>query len=121
MCWYATEEKEVKYFLLDVDYTDDHTDSIADALTHSLQILLPEELHIFIRCQCTNSGGGGTKLALAKALQDRGISDRNYLISTCTIHNFQTCLINIVVIVLEEGGLNEKNESVMNVMPRAIF
>ena len=45
-CWYATGEEEVIFFLLDVDCTDDHTENIDDELTHSLQILLLEELHI---------------------------------------------------------------------------
>ena len=71
---------------------------------------------IFYRCQCTDSGDGDTKFALTKALQERGISDRNYLISTCTLRNLQACLINAVVNILGEGGLNEKNKPVMSVI-----
>ena len=116
VCWYDTEDNEVKIFLLDVDCTDEHTDDIADALTHSLQRLLPINLQIKIRGQCTDSGGGGTKFALAKALEQRDIVHETYLVSTCSLHNLQTCLRNAVVNVLGEGGMNEKNEPLMNVM-----
>ena len=99
-----------------MDCTDEHTDNIADALIHSLQRLLPEILQIKIRGQCTDSGGGGTKFALAIALEQRGIAHEFYLVATCSLHILQTCLRNAVVNLLGEGGINEKNEPVMNVM-----
>ena len=94
------QKKRKYFFLLDVNCIDNHTYNIADALNHSLRRLLPEELHIFIRGQYTDSGGGGTKLAPAKAIQEKDIADRNYLISTCALHNLQTCLRNAVVNIL---------------------
>jgi len=81
-----------------------------------LQRLLPELLEICIKGQCTDSGGGGTKFALAKALDERHISAQNYLVTTCALHNLQTCLRNAVVNVLGEGGMNDKGEPLMNVM-----
>ena len=116
VCWYDIDEKQVKFFLLDIDCTDEHTNNIADALTHSLQRLLPDLNDISVRGQCTDSGGGGTKFALAKALEERHISAQYYLVTTCALHNLQTCLRNAVVNVLGGGGMNDKGEPLMNVM-----
>ena len=69
--------------LLDVDCTDNHTDTIADALTHSLRKLLPENLNIKIRVQCIDGGGGGIKCVLVKALEERDIAHGSYLVSIC--------------------------------------
>ena len=102
--------------MLDVDCTDEHTNNIDDALTHSLRRLLPENLKISIKGQCTDSGGGGTKFALARALEERNIAAEHYLVATCALHNLQTCLRNAVVNVLGEGGMNDKGEPLMNVM-----
>ena len=71
VCWYDIQEKEVKIFLLDIDCIDEHTNNIADAFTHLLRRLLPANLEISIKGQCTDSGGGGTKFALSKALEER--------------------------------------------------
>ena len=63
----CNRRKESDFFLLDVYCTDEHTDNIADALTHSLWRLLPEELRIFISGQCINSGGGGTNFGVGQS------------------------------------------------------
>ena len=45
ICWYDRENKKVKTFLIDTDCSDDDTDKIADAITHSIRRLfedLPE-------------------------------------------------------------------------------
>ena len=39
-----------------------------------------------------------------------------YLVTTCALHNLQTCLRNSVVNVLGEGGMKDKGEPLMNVM-----
>ena len=116
VCWYDIQEKEVKIFLLDVDCTDEHTNNIADALTHSLRRLLPAHPEICVKGQCTDSGGGGTKFALARALEERNIAAQNYLVTTCALHNLQTCLRNAVVNVLGEGETNDKGEPLMHIM-----
>ena len=66
--------------------------------------------------QCTDSGGGGTKLALAWVLTIRNMVRVDYLICSCSLHNLQTCLQNVVATVLGGGGMNENHEPVMNVM-----
>lgn len=115
ICWYCKKEKKVKTFLLDVDCTDEKTDEIVEALTHSLDRMFPL-VALRLRGQCTDSGGGGTKYALSRQLSSRNMCHPHYLVATCSLHNLQTCLRNAVVNVLGEGGMDEKGEPVMNVM-----
>eukprot|EP00957_Ditylum_brightwellii_P052194 3957675-Ditylum_brightwellii.AAC.1 len=66
--------------------------------------------------QCTGSGGGGTKFALAveiKRFLMRGDLD---LISTCMLHNIQTVLRNAIEKTLGDSSADEKVEFKMNVM-----
>ena len=46
ICWYDVEEKQVKTFLLDVDCTDESTEEIVQALTHSLKRVFPTNILI---------------------------------------------------------------------------
>ena len=115
VCWFDKKENQVKIFLLDVDCTDEATKNIADALEHSMRRISPN-CTISILGQCTDSGGGGTKFALARALTEKNMTSANYLVCTCSLHNLQTCLRNAVTNVLGEGGMNEKGEPVKNVM-----
>ena len=85
-------------------------------MLHSIQKVYPPNLPLRIHGQCTDRGGGGTKHALYRALQSRHFVMEHYLTSTCSLHNIQKYLQNVVVNVLEEGGMNEKNEPVSNVM-----
>mgnify|MGYP003321216558 FL=1 len=114
VCWYSIIEKCVKVFLLDVDCTDEATNEIADALEHSIRRLVPMGTKVL--GQCTDSGGGGTKYALFRALANKNLTWNNYLVCTCYLHNLQTSSRNAVVNVLGEGGTNEKGEPVMNLM-----
>ena len=113
--WFDKTEKRVKIFLLDVDCTDETTDNIADAIEHSITRFLPER-NMKILGQCTDSGGGGTKYALARALMEKNMASANYLVCTCSLHNLQTCLRNAVTNVLGEGGIDDNGNAVMNVM-----
>ena len=107
--------KQVKIFLLDVNCTDEATHEIADSLKHSMNRLLPGVI-LSLSGQCTDSGGGGTKYALQKALTERYTTWSDCLVSTFLLHNLHTYLINAVTNVLGEGGMNKKNETVMNVL-----
>jgi len=40
--------------------------------------------------QFTDSGGGGTKYALTRALMEKNMTSANYLVCTCSLHNLQT-------------------------------
>ena len=116
ICWYDVEEKQVKTFLLDIDCTDESTGEIVQALTHSLKRVFPTDIPIKLRGQCTDSGGGGTKDALKRELEKNELTAEDYLVTTCSLHNLQTCLRNAVVNVLGEGGNDDNGEPVMNVM-----
>ena len=116
ICWYDVKLNEVKKFLLDVDCTDENTKDITDAIVHALRRTFSSGTAIVIRGQCTDSGGGGTKAALARSLAARNLSHPNYLVGTCSLHNLQTGLRNAVESVLGEGGQNNEGEYVMNVM-----
>ena len=67
--------------------------AIADAIKHSMRRILPD-INIVIMGQCTDSGSGGTKFALAQALTEMNMASANYLVCTCSLHNLQTCLRN---------------------------
>ena len=116
ICWYDVEAKEVKTLLLDVNCTDENTNEIADAIMHSLKKLFPDRTSVRLYGQCTDSGGGGTKYALSAAMKERNLVGDFYLISTCSLHNLQTCLRNAVMNVLGEGGVDVNGAPVMNCM-----
>ena len=85
--WYNIDDRKVKTFLSDVDCTDKGVDEIAGVLEHSLRWLLPTDIPVCIYEQCTDSGGGDTLEALARALEAKGLTSDRYLISSCTLHN----------------------------------
>ena len=65
---------------------------------------------IFICGLTTDSGGGGTLHSLLTALaklQDP-IVDENTRVTSCALHNVQTCLRNAVEEVFGVGGMTEK-------------
>jgi len=114
ICWYDQSEKKVRTFLIDCDCTNESTIDVAAALNHSLRRVFPSDVSTTVYGQCTDSGGGGTKYALQKALKDLEIASDEYLVSTCSLHNLQTMLRNAVVTVLGEGGQDENGNYVMN-------
>ena len=69
LCWYDVQEKLVKTFMLDCDCVDESTSQISDGIYHSLKRFFDNKLFL-VRGQCTDSGGGGTKLALARELEN---------------------------------------------------
>ena len=69
-----------------------------------------------IYSQCTDSGGGGIKLALSAAMYERDLVGDFYLILTCSLHNLQNFLRNAVINVLGEGGVDKNGQPVNNCM-----
>lgn len=99
-----------------MDCIDEDTSEIMDAVYHSLKQIFPSDLELIIHGQCTDSGGGGTKVALAREVQSRNIVHTHYLISTCSLHNLQTGLRNDMDTVLGVCGTDNKRDFVMNAM-----
>ena len=89
-----------------MDCTDKVTHEIADALKYSINILLPGAI-LRLLVQCIDIGGGGTTYALQKSLTERNMTGNDYLVSTCLLHNIQTCLRNAVTNVLGEGRMSQ--------------
>jgi len=87
ICWYNESEEKVETFLIDCDCTNESTDDVAAALDHSLRRVFPSDVTVIVYGQCTDSGGGGTKYALQKALKVIDIASDEYLVSTCSLHN----------------------------------
>ena len=87
ICWYDVDTKQVKTFLLDVCCIDENTDKIANAMAHSLKRIFPDNVQVKIYGQCTYSGGGGTKQALAEAMRKLNIDGSFYVITTYSLHN----------------------------------
>ena len=97
ICWYDNELKRVRKFLLDVDCTDENTKDTAEAITHALKRVFPQDVPIILMGQCTDSGGGGTLHALARELSALNLCNKtNYFVSSCTLHDLQTGLRNAV-------------------------
>jgi len=117
ICWYDYDDKKVKVFMIDCDCTDESTEDVALALKHSLERVFPAGVDVKLVGQCTDSGGGGTKHALRRALADHNlVLEDRYLVATCSLHNIQTMLRNAIVTVMGEGGQDEKGNYNMNVM-----
>ena len=106
VCWYCIDEKKVKTYMIDCDCVDEDTQEIVDGIKHSLLRFFQDDLTKLIG-QCTDSGGGGTKKALKRALEEANLlSGDGYLLATCCLHNLQTALRVAVENVLGEGGMD---------------
>ena len=90
ICWYNIVTKELKQFLLDVDCTDESTEDILDAMMYSLKRIFPPGTITILWGQFTDSGGGGTKSALARDIFESNLAHPLYLIGTCLLHTIQT-------------------------------
>lgn len=101
--------------LIDVCCTDENTDNMTSAITHSLTSIFPEIIQVQIYGQCTDSDGGGFNNALTEAMHGKNLVGAFYLKSTCLLHSLQTCLRNAVT-VLGEGGREGDGNPVMNCM-----
>lgn len=108
--------RQYTYFLIDVGCTDKDACEIMDAAHHSLKRIFPPGVELIIHGQCTDSGGGETKGAIARDVRSRNISHKHYLITTCSLHNLQSGLRNTIAIVLGIGGIDEKGDFVVNAM-----
>lgn len=53
---------------------------------------------------------------LKRELEKNELTAEDNQMTTCSLHNLQTCLRTAVVNVLGEGGNDDKGEPVMNVM-----
>ena len=96
-CRYYKKERKVCTFLIDVDCVDEDTADIFAGIHHSIKRFFDtyddeEEVSIKFRGQCTDSGGGGTLFALAKAMKQHNLMHENNMIASCTLHNLQTAL-----------------------------
>ena len=80
----------MKNFLLDFGYTDESIEGIIDAMMNSLKRIFPIGMIIILRGQCTDSGDGGLKAALARDIFKRNLAHPHYLIMPCILHNLQT-------------------------------
>ena len=103
-------------FLIDCNMTDEEEKYVVDAITHSVKRIFLSDIDVVIQGQCTDSGGGSTKYVLKQDFDQHNIVSENYLVSTCSLHNLQTCLRNSVVMVLGEGGKDESGNYSMTVM-----
>ena len=77
--------------MLDCDCVDKDTKDIFNDINHSLTQLFGD-INLMLNGQCTDSGGGRTKHALAQEIEAAGMKKEHYLLSTCTLHNLQTAL-----------------------------
>ena len=76
ICWFDIDSGKVKTFLIDCDCTDESTEDVAAALKHSLDRVFPDDVVVIVWGQCTDSGGGGTKYALKRALDLKGLTSQ---------------------------------------------
>mmetsp|Transcript_14040 Transcript_14040/g.20502 ORF Transcript_14040/g.20502 Transcript_14040/m.20502 type:complete len:140 (-) Transcript_14040:363-782(-) len=73
--------------MIDCDCTDESTEDVTAALKHSITRVFQDDVRVIIHGQCTDSGDGGTKYALQRALIQNNMAHLFYLVSTCSLHN----------------------------------
>eukprot|EP00957_Ditylum_brightwellii_P061751 4686158-Ditylum_brightwellii.AAC.1 len=66
--------------------------------------------------QGTDSGGGGTKLALDDEMKKADLTNDHYLVGTCSLHNVQTSFCDATEFDLGEGHQNQDGSYKQNVM-----
>jgi hypothetical protein len=117
LAWYSRKEGSVKTFMLDSEALDGHINECADAIRHSLSKLFcgNESIVAVLNGQTTDSGGGGVGKSLYENLEEINlcIPSDGYLIGFCTLYYLQLSLANPVLIVLGEGGGQEKQKGIL--------
>ena len=95
---------------LDCDSAGNSLEEAARAIHHSMKTKLCGVMPILICGLTTDSGGGGTlhSLLLALAQLEDPTVDENTRVTSCALHNVQTCLRNAVEEVFGVGGMTEK-------------
>jgi hypothetical protein len=106
LSWYDGEANEVKKQILDIDASEGTTEACPDAIAFSFKKLGG---NVKLQGQTTDSGGGGVLDGLAAALSTRHMCRRNYLTTSCCLHNLQTSVKNPIVHTIGEGGVEVKN------------
>ena len=107
LSYYNPQTGRIEEYLMDVDSAGESSRDAAIVIKHALEklSLIDPNLHLILCGQDTDSGGGGTLHSLERELRKLDLPFNNYyIISSCSLHNLQTCLRNGVIEVLGEGG-----------------
>jgi hypothetical protein len=65
-------------------------------------------LTLLLKGQRTDSGGGGVLESLGNQLKKRDLCSPTYLVASCTLHDIQIALVNLVKKAMGEGSLGAR-------------
>mmetsp|Transcript_54432 Transcript_54432/g.63624 ORF Transcript_54432/g.63624 Transcript_54432/m.63624 type:complete len:207 (+) Transcript_54432:954-1574(+) len=105
--------------LLDCDAAGSTSDEAGAALKHSMTQKLAAIEILILAGICTDAGGGGTGESFKTSLIKEGCADQHTSVSTCSLHNIQTCLDSNVLRKMWDHanallGENEKFYAITN-------
>ena len=98
---------EIVELLLDCDSAGSSSAEAAKAIAHSMRTKLAACMPVVLAGVTTDSGGGGTLHSLVECLVKEGVADNDTRVTSCSLHNVQTCLRNCVEEVFGAGGMSE--------------
>ena len=110
---YGPDTGEIVELFLDCDSAGNSSADAEKAIDHSFKTKLFDVMPILFCGLTTDSGGGGTLHSLLSALAqlEDPIVNKNTRVTSCALHNVQTCLRNAVEEVFGAGGMTEKKVS----------
>ena len=116
LTWYNPKSKAIEEILLDVELAGSESECAAKAIAHSLNRIIElsdNKLNLTILGVFTDSGGGGTlqplleELSLALDHHPHITIHKNATVISCSLHNLQSCVRNMVQVVFDEGGTHK--------------
>ena len=107
---YDPDTGEIVELFLDCDSAGNSLADAAKAIDHLFKTKLFGVMPIFLCGLTTDSGSGGTLHSLLSALAqlEDPIVNKNTRVTSCALHNVQTCLQDAVEEVFGSGGMTEK-------------
>ena len=92
-----------------ISSTGNDSKSAAQNIHHSLQLYDSENKPCLLDNQGTDADGGGTREDLGRKLSEEGRvrDDKEYNITTCTLHALNLCLSSAVELTMGQGGLKK--------------
>jgi hypothetical protein len=79
----------------------------SEAIQHSMK-KVNNALTLLLKGQRTDSGGGGVLESLGNQLKKRDLCSPTYLVASCTLHDIQIALVNLVKKAMGEGSLGAR-------------
>lgn len=108
---YDFGDKRVICGTLDIDSTSDSSNDHAQAIAHSMDMILQNCIAGFTS-QTTDAGGGGVGPSLQRALRMKGLINEelyDFIMGFCSLHDLQSVIRNSIEDTFGTGGLDHYN------------